>query len=335
MISWTGIFREAARRNAFLEFGTGGRPRPQQVEPGAGYLSILLRSAQLTHARRGLDRFHAVVHSVVTLPSDLGPAQFSTVVAPPEIGPRNAGRTDRYLQSDHRLLGPVPYIGGALEIQVGLFAVPSSELAQPYISLLHKLGEQAGLPFVSAAQPFVEPLVQGINLLAGGGRGSVLEIGLDLTQSPARQSRVVVLRTPQQEAVQQGVALGADGVSLVDGSGRMLQDQSALILEVLVQDRRPDWPSIPELASAFERVRQDYRLARRADLDRSLEDFRRIAMTCVDLLPRDRRAAVSRVQREISESGPPNAGSRGDGSDARELHTLDQLANLDDVDAAG
>jgi hypothetical protein len=330
MAKWTKILREAAQRHTFLEVGRGPDTAPEPVEPGSGYVSVVLRAAQLSDSRRGLDRLHAVVHSVITIPSDVGPAEFSTVIAPPDFTADSVSGLERFIRLDHRLLGPVPYIGGALEIQVGLFAVPGSELAQPYIKLLQTLGEQAVLPFVSAARPFIAPLVQGINLLAGGGRGTTMEIGFDLTQAPARRSRIIALGMPHSAATDQGVRLADDGVSVVDRNGRPLTEQPALVVEVYTDQRRPDWPSIPELAAAYERVRNDYRAGRRAELDRSLEEFRRTAVTCVDLLMPDRRSAVRRVQREIADAGPPSTGARGTDPAPKELRTLDQLALLAD-----
>jgi hypothetical protein len=319
VVRWASVFRETARQHTFLEID------PQPVEPHTRYISVLLCAARLTAVRHGLDRLHGVVHSVLRLPSDTGPAEFSTVVAPPAFGDVKAGRLDRFLQLDHRLLGPVPYIGGALEAQIGLFTVPSSELTEPYVRLLQTLGEHAVVPFLAVARPFVEPLVQGVNLLAGGGRGTTVEIGFDTMWPQLRTGRVLALRMPVEQARSRGITLAADSTSIVDAAGNLVTDRPALIVRIIAEDQRPDWPSIPELATAYGRVREAYRAGRRAELDRVLDEFRRTAQTCVDLLPRDRDAAWRRVTREVERAGAPQSGTRSVSGDDDGLRPFDQL----------
>jgi hypothetical protein len=262
----------------------------------------------------------------VRVPTDDGPAEFSGVVTPQLLANVKAGRLDRVIHADYRLLGPVPYIGGTIEAQVGLLSVPSSELTEPYLNLLQKLGERAVVPFVSLARPFVEPLVQGVNLLAGGGKGTNVEIGLDVSWSQVRAGHVVAVRTSREDAARRGLTLGSDKASVVDESGKPI-DEPYLILEIRAEARRPDWPSIPELATAYSRVREAYRRSGRAELNRTLEDFARTALTCVDLLPHDRLAAKKCVEEEVRRQGVPGHTARGDEAEQedRGLRPLDQL----------
>jgi hypothetical protein len=319
MARWAGIFRETARQHALLDF------QAELIEPRSRYLSVLLKSARLTDVRRGLERFYGVVHSVLRVPTDDGPAEFSAVVAPQQLANVKAGRLDRVIHADHRLLGPVPYIGGAIDAQVGLLSVPSSELVEPYLSLLRKLGEQAVVPFFSIAKPFVEPLVQGVNLLAGGGRGTNVEIGLDTSWPQVRAGYVVAVRATRDDAQRRGLTLGPDNASVMDGAGAPI-DEPYLILEIRADERRPDWPSIPELATAYGRVRETYRHSGRAELNRTLDDFSRTALTCVDLLPHDRIAAKNCVEEEVRGRGVPARQARdGVERDDPGLRPLDQL----------
>ena len=92
---------------------------------------------------------------------------------------------------------PAPYVGGDLEIEVGLFSVPSSDLAAPYLSLLENLSTTAGVSFISAALPFAGPILQGVKLLTGGNK-VVLEIGLSITEPQPKQGYCVVMRAPKK-----------------------------------------------------------------------------------------------------------------------------------------
>lgn len=332
-VDWVRIFREAAQQYTFLETGPAAEPDPVEIPPRSAYISVMLRAARLTQMRRGLDRLHGVVHSVLRVVTDNGPEQFSAVVAPPEFGDVRAGRLDRFVQLNRRLLGPVPYVGGALDAQVGLLTVPSSELSAPYVSLLQTLGEQAVLPYASLARPFVTPLMQGVNLLVGGGRGTMVEIGLDTTWPQARAGRMLVLRMPHAEAAKRGVRLADDGLHVVDRDGTQVEDHPALILEILAERTRPDWPSIPELAAGYARVREAFRSGRRVEVDRALAEFRRIALSCVDLLPQDRLAVEACVRREVLDAGVPQTSARGGDGDVDEQGPV--LRPLDELDIYG
>ena len=46
---------------------------------------------------------------------------------------------------DQRLLGPVPSMGGDLELKVGLFAVKSQDMLQPFLEILEDLSKAAGV----------------------------------------------------------------------------------------------------------------------------------------------------------------------------------------------
>ena len=69
------------------------------------------------------------------------------------------------MQLDQRLLGPVPYVGGDIQAEVGLFSVASGDLTGPYLKLLDLLSQAATVSFIGLALPFVEPIKQGINAL--------------------------------------------------------------------------------------------------------------------------------------------------------------------------
>jgi hypothetical protein len=57
-----------------------------------------------------------------------------------------------------RLAGPVPYLGGAIELEVGLFAIKEKDLAEPYLDFLQSVGELAGISFVTPALNLIRPL---------------------------------------------------------------------------------------------------------------------------------------------------------------------------------
>jgi hypothetical protein len=285
----------------------------QVIVPESAYVSIYLRSARMVDVRRGLRRFYGVVHATTRLASRAGKyAEFSTVVAPPQLRDVEADRPEHFILLSHRLLGPVPYVGGDLEAEVGLFSVASADLTAPYIGLLEAMSRQAGVTFVNVAQPFVAPLVQGINLLSGAS-ASQLEIGLANSWRPPRTGWIVALRASRADGPAQPLSVTDDDFVLLDANGDPVENHSYLVMEVVAERNRDDWYIIPELAAAYETIRSEYRRGPGEDFDVAVATFRSTALTCNDLLLDDAMTLVERVGAQLHQIGPPRPRTRTTG----------------------
>jgi hypothetical protein len=318
------MVRTRAQSWTYVELDAG-TPR-RDIIPDDAYVSIYLRSARIVDVRRGLRRFYGVVHSTTRVAGRTGGyAEFSTVVAPPQLRDVEANRPEHFILLSHRLLGPVPYVGGDLEAEVGLFSVASADLTAPYLGLLEAMSRQAGVAFVNVAKPFVAPLVQGINLLSGAS-ASMLEIGLANSWRPPRTGWIVAVRAPRDDGPKRPLSVSADDFVLLDADGRAVEDHSYLVLEVVADRRRDDWPTIPELASAYETVQSEYRRGPGKDFDRAVAAFRSTALTCNDLLPDDAWELVEQVEARLRRIGPPRPRVRdGSGGDALDLPPLESV----------
>jgi len=104
----------------------------QLVPVEEAYVSVILRSARIVNVRSGLTRFYGVVHSLARLPHLSGEdAEFATVAVPTLLKELDSKHIDRIVQTNHRLLGPAPYVGGDLQLEVGLLSVAAADLAAP------------------------------------------------------------------------------------------------------------------------------------------------------------------------------------------------------------
>jgi len=264
------------------------------VVANASYLNIFLKSARVVNVRKGLTTFYGVVHSFMKLPHrSQQTAEFNVVTTPADLKNISA-RIDRVVQMNHRLLGPAPYVDGDLEIEVGLFSVPSSDLAAPYLTLLENLSKTAGVSFISTALPFAGPIVEGVKLLTGG-QNTDLEIGLSTTEPRPKQGYCVVMRAPKDAVPLSSLKLDPSDFSLFDSAGRPIADYPYLVLEVRAEPQRPDWFKIPDLAKANGRIQELYREGS-DQTDAALQMFRRVALTCNDLLEEDARQLANRVE---------------------------------------
>jgi hypothetical protein len=186
------------------------------------YLSIVLKSARVVDVRKGFTTFFGTVHSYIRLPHrSNGLAEFNVVTTPGALKNVDATGIDRVLQLNQRLLGPVPYVGGDLEIEVGLFSVASANLAGPYLALLENLSKTAGVASVGAALPFAAPIVEGMKLLTSSERDVALEVGLATMQPVPKLGYCAVVRAPK-------ATLDVRKLQIDDADFRLLHERRAV-----------------------------------------------------------------------------------------------------------
>lgn len=274
----------------------------EAVEPDSVYLSGYLRSMWITDVRKGVTRFFGTLHSHVTLPHLSGtPAEFQVIVTPPDL--RDVERTNahRFVTRNIRLFGPVPYRGGDLEVELGLFSVKSGDLVGPFVDLLESVTGAAGVSLVAAARPFAEPVRRGFDLLMGTEGDAILEIGLATTFARAEQGYFVIMRKSSREIDLSKITVTHD-YRLADEDGTELSDFPYAVVAIEASPAREDWFQLPELATVYAALREDVAKGRLETVKESLAVFKRTVLTSPDLLPRDAVQLVEKVGGQIDDS---------------------------------
>ena len=299
-MTWSDIWRTETQDwvHGWLEPGQTPPGSPAGiVEPNASYLSIFLKSARIVNVRSGFTKFYGAVHSLMRLPHRSAKmADFNVITTPAELKNVDSEGIDRVIQIDQRLLGPVPYVDGDLEVQVGLFSVASSNLAAPYLNLLESLSKTAGVSFISAAAPFAAPILEGVKLLTSGNRDAVLEIGLAMSEQRPRQGLYVAMRAPKSRTALSDLRVDPSDFRLLKQNGEPISDYPYFVLEFSASNQRPDWYMIPEIATAYARIQSLYREAS-PETASAVEMFRRIALTCNDLVSDDAAALAAKMSK--------------------------------------
>jgi hypothetical protein len=312
-MTWSDIWRTETQDwvHGWLEPGQTPPGSPAGiVEPNASYLSIFLKSARIVNVRSGFTKFYGAVHSLMRLPHrSARMADFNVITTPVELKNVDSQGIDRVIQIDQRLLGPVPYVDGDLEVEVGLFSVASSNLAAPYLNLLESLSKTAGVSFISAAAPFAAPILEGVKLLTSGTRDAVLEIGLAMSVQKVRQGLYVAMRAPKSRTALSDLRVDPSDFRLLKQNGEPISDYPYFVLEFSASNQRPDWYMIPEIATAYARIQSLYREAS-PETASAVEMFRRIALTCNDLVSDDAAALAARMSK-LYQLIAPDAATRG------------------------
>lgn len=299
---WNTLMRRKAEDWTYLELGANQVPTGvghDGIPPDTAYLTLTLRSLRIVDVRKGLKRFFGTVHSWSSLAHLSGRAQFQVVTTPAELKDADAAHLDRVISMDRPLLGPVPYRGGGLELEVGLFSVVSGDLVGPFLDVLESMSKAAGVTFVAAAGPFIEPLTQAISVLTGTSRDSLLEIGLAKQWEPTTGYYAIV-RAPRGRIRTEDVSVAADQ-RLVDARGDAIQDYPYVVFSIEASRERPNWFEIPELKSAYDDLNREVQRGKVRDAEEAFAVFRRAALTSPDLLIDDARKMTDKVNSHIKE----------------------------------
>ena len=307
MCFWNALWKTKAKTWTFAELEASQVPDqlPRAVIPdNKAYVTVWLRSLRIRDVRKGLSRFYGTVHSWISVPyrASLKPAEFQVVAAPNKLKDVDASHVNDVVSMNHRLLGPIPWRGGALEMEVGLFSVKSADLAAPFISVLEGLSGVAGVSFISAALPFVNPIKQGIGLLTGSDKDTILEIGLFAADSPPRTGYTCVLKADYGKLDTTKLKVNPGDFVLLDGSGKPLDEYAYMLFAIEASPQRSDWHQIPEIARLYQELQEEVRKGSSTEVVQdAFAAFRRGTLTSDDLLFDDAKRLVGEVEKEMQE----------------------------------
>lgn len=280
---WSTIWRSNQETWALVEFPASVAP-PDNMEPGKYYLSVWVRSWNIPDSRRGFNAFYPAVHSSISMPHRSGPrAEVETVVVPKFLAKAGGKLKNRVLGRDQCVFGPAPYIGGTAKFEIGVFSVKESDLAQPFLSVLETMSKVAGVGYFELARPFVAPIRQAMDDVAGDGGAATLELGSMWQEGNPKLGIQGVVLLPVGSPELKRLSLDPKNHALLlDGRPSALP---YFIWELVASNRRHDYQSIPELA----RVYNDMMAAARANKDakEALAQFRRVVLSSNDLIDDD------------------------------------------------
>jgi hypothetical protein len=273
------------------------------VPANSAYLSITLRSARIVDSRRGWTKFYPVVHSYASIPHRTGElAEFQVVNSPSKLSELDSSHLDRIINLNHRLLGPTPYRGGDLKIEIGLFSVKSSDLAKPFLGVLETMATAAGVSFLSVAKPFVDPLKKGLELLFGSSDLS-LEIGLSTSAAKPETGYFFVMRAERGAVKSSDLKVAAD-FRLVDRSDKAVGKYPYLVFSVEASNSRDDFFMIPDIAEVYSELQEAGRKGKKAEAEEIFTTFKRTALTSPDLLAKHAQKLVQETADELALALP-------------------------------
>lgn len=321
---WEELWRTEAKRWAFGRIGTTA-----DITPHKKYLSVMLRQLHIVNARVGFSRFYGAVEFYGRLPSLSGAAaEFASVTSPSKLRDIHKKDLGNLVFGNQRILGPIPYVGGDLELEIGLFTIKSQDLLMPYLELLGELSNAAGLAFVSVAAPYISAIKKGAAALMRPEGSSSLEIGVSVTFNPAQAGTYFVARlnSGDYDLSRFGVE---DSYYLQDDQGQRITGAPYLIFSVDQSPVRDDWHQIPAISASYNQLMDAVRKQKSYnEIGFYLEHFRRVVLTDPDILSEHGLQIVDWAQANVATAlGATKTSRRGEGPALPPLHTL-QLAPI-------
>jgi hypothetical protein len=294
---WTELWRTEAKGWAFGHIGD-----EVAIEADKRYVSVMLRQLRIVNARVGFGRFYGTVEFYGRVPHlSGGPIEFLSVTTPGQL--RNIRKKDlgNFVIGPKRLLGPVPYVGGDLEIEIALFTIKSQDLLMPSLDLIEDLSNLAGLAFVNVAAPYIAAIKKGAAALIEPEGSASLKIGVSTTFTPARAGTYFAARLDSAGRDLSKFSLD-DGNHLIDDQGRLVTQAPYLVFSVTEAAIRDDWHQIPAISAARNELQKAVRDQRSPkDIDSYVEHFRRVVLTDPDVLPGHAQQIVERTVKQVGE----------------------------------
>lgn len=271
----------------------------REVKRDEEYLHIYLKSMRIGYARRGLKTYYGAVHSYISLLHRSGKAKFNVVTTPGDLQELDSKRIYNVLNFNKPLLGPIPFRGGNVEVEIGLFSIEAANLAKPFISLLSEMSTLAGVTFISAALPYAGAIEKGINLLAGATDESILEIGISTAYNKIETGYYAVIAAHRDKVNINDIRIAKD-FAITDAQGNSLSDYPYIVFEVFTSAKRDDWFDIPEISGAYKKLQEDVNKADYTAAKESLAAFKRAVYFSNDLIRRDSEEIFKQVNDEVT-----------------------------------
>lgn len=273
----------------------------REIRAQKDYISVNLKGMRIVNVRKGLSKFYGTVHSNISVPNrDTGKAEFKVLTTPGKLQELDASNIDKVISTNIPLLGPVPYEGGRVEMELGLFSIKAVDLTAPVLSLLSNISKLSGVSFVNTATHYLEPLKQGIEILTGSSDKTVLEIGLSTTWDKLVTGNYVIMRVPADKINEDELFLDKE-FRLTDENGNSVRDYPYLVFEIIATNHRYDYFNIPDIGAAYKSLQTELRKGDNNASRDALKVFKRLVLVSNDLIREDAKTICDDVEKEVSE----------------------------------
>jgi hypothetical protein len=289
------------------------------------YIELYVESLRLTQARRFATTFNGVVYTFVSISREGDvQAQLAAVSKPQKLTQLDGKSLDKVITVSKQMMGAVPWRGGALSLELGLFSVKTGNLLTPVLDYVTKVSSAAGASFVGAVKPFLPLITEGMDLIAGQTAETAIEVGIDTDINISASGVHAIIDAPKNK-------INVSKLSLDPTDHKLLLDGQPLqygycVFSIRRVDQKADYGEIPELKeryAAFQKAIRDNKINEAKD---ALTAFRLAAIASPDLISSDAQRLVDKAQQKLNAAFPAGGISS---SQVRRVETLAEIGLYD------
>lgn len=269
------------------------------LKPGETYLEVFVESLRLEEGRRFATRFNGMIYSFISFArAGAANAQMASVTKPGKLAELDPQNLDRVITIENKLLGAVPWRGGTLGLELGLFSVKSGNLMSPILDYVTRVSEAGGISFVGKVKPFLPLITEGLDLIAGQKEDVAIEVALDADLTPGRSEYLAIIARERGQITPSEVTLDPTDRRLLE-DGKPLE-ASYCVLSLRATSEKADYGEIPELAAAYATFRDALKSGIRTNADDAKQALRIAIYTTPDLIDSDKDRLVALNEKEFN-----------------------------------
>jgi hypothetical protein len=273
------------------------------IEPDSCYIELYLESLRLARARQFATHFHGVAYSFVTLSREGEErAQLAAVSKPEKLAELDKGSLDHVITVSKQMMGPTPFRGGPVSLELGLFSVKSGNLLTPLLDYITRVSSTAGISYVGAIKPFLPLITEGMDLIAGQRQDTALEVGVDTDLTLISGCVAAIIDRPKGSIDTTKLSLDKDRRLLL---GEKVLDCGYAAFSLRSTAEKSDYGEIPELKERYAAIQSAIKGGKMKDAQDALAAFRLATIASPDLIPSDASKLVEKARQKVKEAFPP------------------------------
>lgn len=307
--------------------GVGGLP----IKADDCYIELYVDALRLGHARKFVTTFDGVVYAFAqTAREGAPPAQFAAVTRPKDITGVGKAKLDNVVTFQKRMFKAIPWRGSPLQLELGLFAVKTGNLASDIGSYVMRLSDAVGLGFAAKVNPFLPLITEGLDLMAGQSADVELELAVDTAISPQSSGYYALIRKPDKEITDAYVTIGKGGKLLHQG---IEIDASYCLFSIRARPDNPGWGEIEALRIAFEDFKREIIGGKSKQAEEALAGFNRQLVATPELIDSDKIKLKTKAHQMLVDAFPGGPIS-GTAKEREKKYADIELSSLDLYDKA-
>jgi hypothetical protein len=300
---WKRVEKEEAVDMLFVP-DVAGAPDPtaDRFEPNKCYVELYVDSLRLRNARKFATRFHGAVYTYVTMAYAGGPKVHVPAISKPDnLAKLDPGGLGKVIVVNKQMMGAVPWRGGQLLLELGLFSVNDGNLLTPVLDFVAEVSSEAGVSFIGKVAPFAPLITKGMDMLAGQTKDVALEVGIDTALALDRPGTHAIIAVPKAGRIE------ASKLSLDKNDRKLLLDGQPLkeaycVFSLKRSATKADYGEIPELKAKFAGLREAIRSGVMERADEALKAFRLEAVSSPDLIRDDALELVKLAEQMVKDA---------------------------------